>query len=177
MQLLLWLPLDNRLYWLYGELLNARGQVVLAADVFRELVEGRRYAPGRELRLHYRILEEARPGAEALLTNLNSYLGMELLWSVAPRGHAAPGNPSPFLLEAGWAAVLAQARSRAGLAEPSPSIQSEGITQAAKATSESNLPGWSSLGIVFAAGVVVALLGSQQVRQFRRLRRRSWAKE
>ncbi len=36
-QLLVWLPDDLRLYWLYGELLNARGEFASALEVFTEV--------------------------------------------------------------------------------------------------------------------------------------------
>src|SRR5262249_35449698 len=42
-QLLLWMPNDNRLYWLQGELLNARGDVRAAATIFEDLVQNRKY--------------------------------------------------------------------------------------------------------------------------------------
>jgi hypothetical protein len=37
-QLLYWLPLDNRLYWLLGELLNAKGNVYSAYQVFNTVI-------------------------------------------------------------------------------------------------------------------------------------------
>jgi hypothetical protein len=40
-QMLLWLPNDSRLYWLYGELLNGKGALVEAKGIFNDLYENR----------------------------------------------------------------------------------------------------------------------------------------
>jgi tetratricopeptide (TPR) repeat protein len=58
-QLLIWLPDDPFLYWQYGELLNATGDVTSAAQVFDDCV-GRRRMDAPELRQHRRIVEEAK---------------------------------------------------------------------------------------------------------------------
>jgi hypothetical protein len=36
-QLLIWMPLDDRLYWLLGELFNAEGDVPSALEIFKEI--------------------------------------------------------------------------------------------------------------------------------------------
>jgi hypothetical protein len=60
-QLLIWLPLDNRLYWLLGEVLNAQGKVADAATVLDDLVAKRKYAPpGDFVHKHWRVLREAK---------------------------------------------------------------------------------------------------------------------
>lgn len=57
-QLLLWLPDDTRLYWLFGELLNANGDVAGAAAVFAECRDSRRFdAP--DLQKHRQVVQEA----------------------------------------------------------------------------------------------------------------------
>jgi hypothetical protein len=59
-QLLIWLPDDTRLYWLLGELLNARGLVADAAAVLDECVLlFRGHSP--DLVAHRRLLKGARP--------------------------------------------------------------------------------------------------------------------
>jgi tetratricopeptide (TPR) repeat protein len=58
-QLLLWLPHDNRLYWMLGELLNARGDVVQALGVFNDLVGIARRFNSDLLMRHRRLLNEA----------------------------------------------------------------------------------------------------------------------
>lgn len=39
-QMLLWMPQDKRLLWMFAELLNARGDVALTWGIFKELTEG-----------------------------------------------------------------------------------------------------------------------------------------
>jgi hypothetical protein len=59
-QLIFWLPFDNRLYWLLGEVLNARGDVRSASEVFGDLVDpNKRKEQSRVLRQHWRIVDEA----------------------------------------------------------------------------------------------------------------------
>src|SRR5262249_12448225 len=58
-QLLLWLPDDNRLYWLLGELLNARGEVPAAKAIFDDLAN-RGFRPDA-LVAHRRKLAEWTP--------------------------------------------------------------------------------------------------------------------
>jgi tetratricopeptide (TPR) repeat protein len=57
-QLMLWEPSDTRLLWLYGELLNARGQVPAAFEVLDQCA--RRGLSG-ELREHRKVLWQAKP--------------------------------------------------------------------------------------------------------------------
>ena len=58
-QLLLWTPSDNRLFWLYGEWLNARGEVANARSVLEELVDARRLRGFPELVEHWQVLRNA----------------------------------------------------------------------------------------------------------------------
>lgn len=61
-QLQLWMPDDTRLYWLYGELLNAHGDVDAAKKVLGECLWARRWtAP--DLKAHHRVLAEAKPAS------------------------------------------------------------------------------------------------------------------
>jgi tetratricopeptide (TPR) repeat protein len=57
-QLLLWAPEDTRLYWLLGELYNARGDLTSADAIFEECVWSRRYN-AEPLREHRLIVKEA----------------------------------------------------------------------------------------------------------------------
>jgi hypothetical protein len=61
-QLVLWLPADDRLFWLYGELLNARGDKTEAFKVLDECVWARRMGTP-ELKAHRLALQ---PRAAAL---------------------------------------------------------------------------------------------------------------
>lgn len=51
-QLLLWMPQDRRLLWMFAEVLNARGDVRLAWPIFTEIVKGGN--PNRLFRDHWR---------------------------------------------------------------------------------------------------------------------------
>jgi hypothetical protein len=54
-QLLVWMPDDVRLYWLLGELYNARGDTGFALEIFSEIVnKGGRFPALRE---HRRVLQ------------------------------------------------------------------------------------------------------------------------
>jgi len=57
-QLLLWLPNDNRVYYLYAELLNGRGFVVEAHGILVDLEKNRFW---RGVKAHRQVLEEALP--------------------------------------------------------------------------------------------------------------------
>jgi hypothetical protein len=57
-QLLIWLPDDTLLYWQYGELLNANGDVTSAAQVFDDCA-WRRRLDSAELKQHRQIVTEA----------------------------------------------------------------------------------------------------------------------
>jgi hypothetical protein len=57
-QLLIWLPNDTPLYWQYGELLNAEGDVTSAAQVFDDCA-WRRGLNASEFQAHRQIVTEA----------------------------------------------------------------------------------------------------------------------
>ena len=59
MQLLIWLPSDNELYWQFGELLNASGKDADAYTVLDELVVVRKME-SPSLRKHRAVLRDAR---------------------------------------------------------------------------------------------------------------------
>lgn len=64
-QLVLWNPTDNRLYWLYGEWLNARGEIIPARAVLEELVDARRLRNFPDLVSHWQILRTAAEASQA----------------------------------------------------------------------------------------------------------------
>ncbi len=55
-QMLLWLPNDSRLYWLYGELLNGKGALVEAKGIFNDLYENRFV---RAVKSHREVIDQA----------------------------------------------------------------------------------------------------------------------
>lgn len=58
-QLILWLPFDNRLYWLLGEVLNAQGQQRDTLGVFDELIWSGYNVPA--LKEHRGVIQDAQP--------------------------------------------------------------------------------------------------------------------
>ncbi len=59
-QLMLWLPTDDILYWQYGELLNAKGKVADALKVLDLLVSVSGMSNNKELFQHRRLLKSAK---------------------------------------------------------------------------------------------------------------------
>jgi tetratricopeptide (TPR) repeat protein len=170
LQLLLWRPLDPRLNWLYGELLNVRGQVDWAFSV---LDFCKQLASNRELRQHYQVLREAVPLYKELFVD-STGSGEDrrkqalLLWSLSPRGALLAAAIGAAANEIGGMAASMDFSVVSG--EPQASRISE--PQGADAPrSGTFLPDWRQLAVSFVTGVVVALLGVLQWQQWRRNRR------
>lgn len=106
--ILLWFPTDMRLYWLFGELLNAAGAVDQAADVFVELVESGTAGSFKDLPRHRRVLVEAKP---AYLKFRDPMTQAHLLAAtmIVPRPMLAPPGlgDAAYLVSTGAAAVFA----------------------------------------------------------------------
>jgi hypothetical protein len=97
-QLLIWLPEDDRLYWLLGELYNARGgakDIQAARLIFDELAGARSTTAGSwtrrvvapELAEHYRVLRDYRDPDAATPFDINKKIDEE----EQKRRDAAPG--------------------------------------------------------------------------------------
>jgi hypothetical protein len=163
LQLLLWNPSDYRLIWLYGELLNAHGQVDWAFDTLDRIIQEN--LRSRELDRHWRILRETvTPYKELFTDSMGSGENLRkqalLLWLLAPRGTQTPGAGG-LVNETGG---LATATFLALPQEQTPPAQSAAATVGA-------LPDWQILTIGFVTGLVVAVLGVLQWQQWRRSRR------
>ena len=163
--------MDNRLYWLFAEMLNAWGEVVEAADVLKDLVEVRQYTMSPELRRHYLILQAARPTAEAITRSRTQIPGFDvlLLWAVAPRESIGAPGLGPLVQQAGWTAALKQAREPTGLGGPPEADFAKPLLDSPN-PSANQLPSWQPMVVCFVAGVLVTLLSGFQLRQRRRLR-------
>jgi tetratricopeptide (TPR) repeat protein len=166
-QLVVWLPFDDRVYWLLGELLNAAGHVVEAAEVLDELVFQRRYDPSPEIRQHRLVLMEARKRQLEVITRMLLVDDKSLLAASVPRGAFfwrgaafASGSPYGLVSEVGWVTAL---RADAG-AFPPPEPPAEPLPVAAW------VPNWRQIGVSFVAGALVSYLVIQQWRQLRRPR-------
>jgi tetratricopeptide (TPR) repeat protein len=169
LQLLFWRPLDPRLNWLYGELLNARGQVDWAFSVLDYCTQ---LASNRELRQHSVVLRESLNAYKELFVD-NAGLGEDrrkqalLLWSVAPRGALLAPTIGAAANECGGLATcdLALRSMRDPLPAPP---RNEGGQGADAPRSGFVLPDWRQLTVSFLTGVVVAVLGVFQWQQWRR---------
>jgi tetratricopeptide (TPR) repeat protein len=178
LQLVLWRPHDNRLLWLYGELLNARGSVDWAFYLL-DYVKTMRWQ-NTELDHHYQILAKAIAPFEELfrdktLSGDNIRLQASLLWTLTPRGGLLT---TPFGTAAselgGWTAATYAGASNDSLPTRRVSDtlrESESSRGATAPQSASNpLPDWRHLTVSFIAGMVVAVLSLLQWQQWRRQR-------
>jgi len=190
MQLLLWLPFDDGLHWLLGELLNASGDVVGAAAMMKAVVEK---PPGamqwnvkvpEELRQHYQAVAAAAAAREkyvdAVTALRDPYLNLKLLCVVTPRGMGL--GAGDLMQEAAWPAIAIlseeQARAARDRARGGAGNRNEAAVDAESETSRATtpappgwMPDWKQVGVGFGAGVVVALLLSMQLRQMGRPKR------
>jgi tetratricopeptide (TPR) repeat protein len=170
LQLLLWRPLDPRLNWLYGELLNARGQVDWA---FAVLDFCKQLASNRELRQHHQLLREAvKAYKEWFVDSTGS--GEErrkqalLFWLLTPRGASLASVVGVAANEIGGMATAIDFANPSGARQPFEQNQSQGADALRSGTA---LPDWRQLTVSFLTGVVVTVLGGLQWRQWRRQRR------
>jgi tetratricopeptide (TPR) repeat protein len=172
-QLLLWLPFDNRLYWLLAELLNAQGDVESAVKIMDVLVATNFNTP--ELWAHRKALRQALPVAQELGGDKGPVSKEWLLWEVAPREPGLAPGAGPLLKEAAWAAAferlrrgdaLAEPRSAAGSGRP-PAETADKAAPGDKGQPASWMPDWRPFLVGLASGVALALLVGLQVRQSR----------
>jgi tetratricopeptide (TPR) repeat protein len=174
-QLVWWVPFDNHLYWLYGEVRNYRGDVVGAEDVLTELttITGTR-------RMDRNNYPTANRHAQALFYG-KQLLGFQrdLLWMLHPRlPGAAPGGDLPAemggLFAADRARYMEDNRSKFFVPPVSDKIPSgpettPTVPPTAPQTA-SWLPDWRTVVVSFAAGMIVMALLSLQVREWQRRR-------
>jgi hypothetical protein len=176
MQLLLWVPFDDGLHWMLGELLNAGGDVIGAAAMMKPVVNKPAQDPKKweagappELREHYRVVAEAAAIKEKYYQEVlnNPYLPVELLHALTPRGQGV--GVSDLVQEGAWLAT--------GMGAPNRHAQGSGNGAAPPsapggpaATTDAKgwLPDWRALAVGFAAGAVVVWLLGHQVRQARK---------
>lgn len=164
-QLVFWSPRDDRLYWLLGEVLNSRNQVVEAYAVFDDLSDHRkRNVANRELMLHRRALEEPALGRKKqleLLAQQPTVLLAVAQAAIPPAGAEVLG-PGPGAIQALLPAVIAAHRPpEVGLPDPpgfKPPHGPPGVPPPVD---------WQAMAVGFASGAVVAVLALMQIRQWR----------
>jgi tetratricopeptide (TPR) repeat protein len=159
LQLMLWRPGDPRLYWLYGELLNARGDVLGSFQILDNAFANRGLSGSEELRAHRAVLLRAKDVYEEVNKPL---VRQQLFWALAPHGSALPAGP------AAGAADLAE------LAAPDPTSGVERIvdgTASPPFESGYRLPDWRVLLVGIVVGVLLTVLARYQWVEWRRRRR------
>jgi hypothetical protein len=163
-QLLIWLPHDDRLFWLLGELLNARGEYVTAGqevfawigDKLKALGDG--FAKGavgaKPTAVPTKVRELADRRAEE--------------FSALPEVHKAHLRALIDRARADRAAAAAaQASEPQPAAAPPPAPPRKPHTPPAAASNPLPID-LRSLGVGFAAGLIVMAFGLWQVREIRR---------
>ena len=68
-QLVVWMPLDNRAFWLLGEILNAAGETTEGLRILEELASARQLRHVRMLGWHIEALKSAQPNTETSAPN------------------------------------------------------------------------------------------------------------
>jgi tetratricopeptide (TPR) repeat protein len=169
-QLVLWLPLDNDLYWQLGEVLNAWGHVFEAKAALDDLIYTRRF-DNPEARRHWLVLRQASD-LKLTLMKLGSANDELLLGVTRMRGGDLAPGVGGLAAESAWvAAYHAAARRDRGDLSLTPSAGGESANPSpgtADLPKAPWVPEWRQIVVSFAAGAVVALLVAQQVRQGRR---------
>jgi hypothetical protein len=168
LQLLLWRPHDVRLLWLYGELLNARGEIDWAYTLLNVKVREQSLWRNRELDRHIQVLKAADKVYKVLFvdeggTGENLRRQALLLWQFAPRG----ASPMPGVAEAVHEAGGITAATYLGVALGN---QTPSAPATSGRTASMALPDWRHLTVSFLTGVIVAVLGVLQWQQWRRHR-------
>jgi hypothetical protein len=100
LQLQFWQPMDDRLYWQYGELLNARGEVEEATRVLGDLVKNRGRENVKSLRQHYLVLRDAKKSKEGAANAEMQDWGR---WLTIPGGQSeTPATPPLVSTKTNW---------------------------------------------------------------------------
>ncbi len=155
-QLMLWYPKDPRLDWLYGELLNSRGEVAEAARVL-ERVDRRGLGGAEDLRTHLTVLRRSLPVYRVLDNKLDQ---QQLLMALTPHVLPSLAGPAGGVIDLAWVVCPNLRSDMPALPPPAPpAVEAVG-----------RLPDWRVLAIGFLAGVVVTALALFQWREWRRRR-------
>lgn len=179
-ELMMAYPTDIRLYWLFAELLNARGQVEDALEITNDLVNANQASGVRELMAHRRVLKERadllrdlRASALFQTEALPPLTVANLFWSLAPRA-PLPGAGAAAA-EAGWWATTAaieelQRQERIGrkVEVAPPDLPTADAAPGGPPSRGAWLPDWRPLVVGFVAGAVVALVARLQWREWQR---------
>ena len=162
-QLMLWLPTDDRLYWLLGELLNSQGQVLEATTVFSNISDDGYSTP--EFRRHRQVIDHAAQ----ILRQFVGEAHLQALWMFAPYPTLARavlvGMPIPDDAQSDWSRTFSTGTSDA----PNPTESTARLAEPESARQW--LPDLRTVVVSFTAGMLVGLIAAMQLRVFlRRIR-------
>jgi tetratricopeptide (TPR) repeat protein len=181
-ELMMTYPADPRIYWLFGELLNAGGRVEDALQVLDDLLNVYQLSNVQAVRSHRRVLSErANLLRDLRATNLFRRddgaalppVQIEnLLWALAPPPAMSVPIAGPAALQASkWATAGALEQlareERLGADIPPANIRVE--TPAPPADSRSSgLPDWRVFAVGFGAGALFMLIVGLQRNEWKR---------
>lgn len=168
-QLLLWAPEDNRLMWLFAELLNAYGQVLPAYQIIDKISFNSNYSP-RQMARHRRVMQGT---IEMYDRGRLGYWAPLMSWMLLPHTpNLAPGA-SILALGAGPAGRIDYLTQQTQLQNrpPGTNLEPEPVVKKAEETDKSWLPNWRDVTVSFLAGGVFAFLMTLQINEMRRRRR------
>jgi hypothetical protein len=156
LQLVLWQPFDDRLYWLLGEVLNGYGQIEAAAKILDNLVAQRQRSDIRALMQHRKVLLAARAFLEKWA---DPKVRAALFAVVTPRGTLLPPVVGDVSHES--AALAPFFVQQVPAPEPS---------QPTLAAASRWALDWRQLCVGFGSGILVAVFGGFQWQEWRRRR-------
>lgn len=166
-QLLLWLPHDERLYWMFGELLNAQAEVSLAADVL-QYAENTLRLGNRTLHRHRQLLDDAVRFNAAF----KPLWRRALLFGLTPRATFA--FPISAAVER-QIALTGEGWDEQSSFSPDPTKERQKETPSGPVQDTPTGRGtdtwvseWRQLGVGFGSGLLVGMLLLLQIGQLRR---------
>jgi tetratricopeptide (TPR) repeat protein len=172
-QLMVWLPADDRLYWQLGDLINSLGDVPTAYSILDDLVFNRGHTDKQELQRQRGVLNAAKTEYAEVAKELQkpkdgAFLLTELLGAFRPRGMLATPGVGGAAEECGLATAL---HSAVNDSIPTTPAEPPRPPTAQPATSARPwLPDWQTVVVGFVAGLIVAVLGGLQWMEWRRRR-------
>jgi hypothetical protein len=165
--LVLWLPHDARLRWLFAEIENAKGNFAIASNIMEDLSETRGFR-NPEFVAHQLVLRHAKTTAERQYKLHQMFVEERI--AVPVLSGILPPAPSA-MLDAVATAEAMHVIMQAPLPREEPNFATDVAPSPASNTSPPSgtwTPEWRQISVSFVAGVIVALLLSMQLREMRK---------
>ncbi|GIW83000.1 MAG: hypothetical protein KatS3mg105_4807 [Gemmatales bacterium] len=192
-QLLIWLPADARLLWLYAEILNAQGDVVTALTILDRMQFSGRGFDSEEFKEHIRVLKAAVAEREQFFRSVDQtflqrfpkhqprvMFQLFLFSALGPRASPLSLGAGPLVNEAAtgahWELIRRMAASTS--TPPQPAAKPKG--PAPKQPPERMLTYrafFQGVLVSFGAGVIVTVVVLLQIQEMRRRRNRRLAEQ